>query len=217
MFIENADGLSNLYRGAAPLAYRFLHTGTFFAYGVEFLQGEVMFNNKFYVDVKLNLNGHMDELYLYIKETERYVVLNKDFVDFFKIGERSFINIKKQAANGRTFPDAGYYEVMFSNSSVKFLKKTRKLYSERINNYASASTNSKVERLFTPEFSYYLIKEEKSANIKRLRDIVSFFGIRRGDVKAFIRERDLDLRHNKDNSFTEIIKFIENKGITPSK
>ncbi len=217
IFFENADGLSNLYRGPAPLAYRFLHTGTFFAYGVEFLQGEVIFNNKLYVDIKLNLNSHLDELYLYVKDSERYVVLNKEFVDFFTLGERRFINIKKTLENEKTSPDPGYYEVLYSNSAVKLLKKTKKIYSERINNYSSSSTNSKVERIFSPEYSYYIIKGKDVKYVKRMRDIISFFGVKRGIVKPFIREKNLDLRHNKDQSFTEIIKFIHKNGSTPAK
>jgi len=217
IFFENADGLSNLYRGPAPLAYRFLHTGTFFAYGVEFLQGEVIFNNKLYVDVKLNLNSHLDELYLYIKDSERYVVLNKDFVDFFTLGERKFVNIKKDSDTEQTSPDPGYYEVLYSNSTLRLLKKTKKIYSERINNYSSAATNSKVERIFSPEYSYYLIKGKNVKYVKRLKDIISFLGVKRGDVKPFIREKNLDMRHNKDQSFTEIIKFINKKGTTPAK
>ncbi len=217
IFFENADGLSNLYRGPAPLAYRFLHTGTFFAYGVEFLQGEVIFNNKLYVDVRLNLNSHIDELYLYVKDSERYVVLNKDFVDFFTLGEKKFINIKKISDKEKSSPEPGYYELLFANNSVRLLKKTKKIYSERINNYSSAATNSKVERIFSPEFSYYLIRGKDVKYVKRLRDITSFLGVKRGEVKPFIREKDLDLRHNKDQSFTEIIKFIYKQGATPAK
>ena len=217
IFFENADGLSNLYRGPAPLAYRFLHTGTFFAYEVEFLRGDVIYNNKLYVDVKLNLNSHLDELYLYIKDSERYVVLNKNFVDFFTIGERKFVNIKRNSEDTKSSPEPGYYEVLYSGNAAKLLKKTKKIYSERINNYSSAATNSKVERIFSPEYSYYIIKGKDVKYVKRLRDIISCFGIRRGDVKPLIKEKDLDLRHNKDISFTEIIKFIDKKGTTPVK
>ncbi|PKO97968.1 MAG: hypothetical protein CVU13_12370 [Bacteroidetes bacterium HGW-Bacteroidetes-8] len=213
-FADSADGFSNLYRGSAPLAYRFLHTGTFFAYGVEFLPGEVLFNDKLYTDVMLNLNSHLDELYLFIKETGRYVVLNKNFVDYFSIAHRKFYHFRESKKSEADTLSPGFYELLYGNESARLFKKTKKVYAERINHFASAATNSKLERMFMPLYSYYLIKDKETYNIKRFRDILSIYDIRRRDLRPLIREKSLDVTKDKENSFTEIISFIETSGIS---
>jgi hypothetical protein len=216
-FADSADGFSNLYRGSAPLAYRFLHTGTFFAYGVEFLPGEVMFNDKLYTDVMLNLNSHLDELYLFVKETGRYVVLNKDFVDYFSIAQRKFYHFRESKTSEADTLSPGFYELLYGNESSRLFKRTKKVYAERINHFASSVTNSKLERMFMPIYSYYLIKEKETHNLKRFRDILSIYNIRRRELRPLIREKSLDVTKDKENSFTEIIKFIESSGISGKK
>jgi hypothetical protein len=213
-FADSADGFSNLYRGSAPLAYRFLHTGTFFAYGVEFLPGEVIFNDKLYTDIMLNLNSHLDELYLFVKETGRYVVLNKDFVDYFSIAQRKFYHFRESKKNVADTLSPGFYELLYGNESARLFKKTKKVYAERINHFASAATNSKLERMFMPLYSYYLIKEGDTYSIKRFRDILSTYGVRKREIRPLIREKSLDVTKDKENSFTEIIRFIETSGIS---
>jgi len=216
-FADSADGFSNLYRGSAPLAYRFLHTGTFFAYGVEFLPGEVMFNDKLYTDVMLNLNSHLDELYLFIKETGRYVVLNKDFVDYFSIAQRKFHHFRESKKGETDTLSPGFYELLYGNESARLYKKTKKVYAERINHFASATTNSKLERIFMPIYSYYLIKEGYTHNVKRFGDILSIYEVRRKEIRPLIREKNLDVTKDKENAFREIISFIETSGISRKK
>ncbi len=221
LFIDSAGGLSNLYRGTAPLAYRFIHTGTFYAYSENFEKGEVVFNDKLYTDVQLNINSHIDELYLKVEESGRFILLNKEFVQYFKIGERRFINISEKfpdegGLNLKNIPN-GYYEVMYENNRSKLLKRTKKIYAERINHFASSVTNSKVERMFLPAYTFYLADEKRVQTIKRYRDIISFYGVRRKAVTPFIRENNLDIRENQDLFFKEIVRFIESSGINQRK
>ncbi len=216
-FADSADGFSNLYRGSAPLAYRFLHTGTFFAYGVDFLSGEVLFNDKLYTDVMLNINSHLDELYLFISESGRYVVLNKDFVDHFTIGTKKFHHFREGKKGETDTLAPGFYELLYGGDPARLYKKTKKVYAERINHFASAATNSKLERMFMPLYSYYLIKDGNTHNIKRFRDILTIYGVRRREIRPLIREKNLDVTKEKEISFTEIIRFIETSGISQKK
>ncbi len=68
-----------------------------------------------------------------------------------------------------------------------------------------------------PIYSYYLIKEKETHNIKRFRDILSIYNVRRRELRPLIREKSLDVTKNKENSFTEIIRFIETTGISGKK
>lgn len=209
IFTESAEGYSNLYRGTAPLAYKFTHTGTYYAYSADFMDGIVKYNNKLYSNLKLNLNSHLDELYLFIKHTGRYVVLNKDYVDYFKMGEREFRHIREMKGSKGDMLSPGYYEVLYKKDDLILYKKIRKTYAERINQAVNAETKSKVERLFIASFSYYLVKGENVKSIKRVGEIIKLYPSVRKEIRQLIREKNLDQRADRDHAFTEIIKFVE--------
>ncbi len=208
-FTESAEGYSNLFRGTAPLAYKFTHTGTYFAYSSDFSKGKVVYNNKTYHDVLLNLNSHLDELYLFINYSGRYVVLNKEFVDSFTMGDREFVNVRTNSLQDNSVMAPGFYEVLYKNKSVTLFKKIKKSYSERINQAASSETGSKLERLFLLSNSYFLTKGKSTYAVKRVGDIIRLYPEKRRDIRVLIRERDLDVRHDRDRSYTEIIKLVE--------
>jgi len=203
-FINDAGEFSNIYRGQAPLEYNFFHTGTFYAYSSEFEKGDVIFNGKLYKDIYMNLNSHLDELNVLIKTSGRIVVLNGEFVDCFNLGKRKFINI----AHDDHSLQKGFYEVLY-NGNAKLYKKTKKIYSERINESISSKTQSKLERLFIVNENYYLLKENTVKIIKNKSDLLAGFRDRKRDIRQFIRERNLDMKHDKDHSFALAIGFVE--------
>ncbi|MFA6769859.1 MAG: hypothetical protein WCR71_01640 [Bacteroidales bacterium] len=206
LFVEEAKELSNLYRGAAPLNYKFKYTGTYFAYSEEYVLGNVFYNDKLYKDVLLNLNSHLDELYVFVSENGMPVMLNKKFVEKFNIDNRDFINFK---FNGTEIPlEDGYYEVLWSNSENKLIKKTIKKYEERINHLANLETNSKIERFFLHSDQYYLLKEGSVKEIKRVSHIRSFYGVSGSLIRKHIRDKALDVKHNKDAAFISIVEFV---------
>jgi hypothetical protein len=203
-FVRDAGEFSNIYRGQAPLEYNFFHTGTFYAYSSEFEKGNVMFNGKLYKDIYMNLNSHLDDLNVLIKTSGRIVVLNGEFVEFFNMGKREFINLRSDNQSLQK----GYYEVLY-NGDARLYKKTTKTYSERINESISFKTQSKLERLFIVSESYYLIKENSVKLIKNKADLLSGFRDRKRDIRQFIRERNLDMKKDKDRSFALVIGFVE--------
>lgn len=208
-FTENAEGYSNLYRGTAPLAYKFTHTGSYFAYSPEFQSGTLRYNNKTYTNVMMNLNSHLDELYLFISYSGRYVVLNKDFVDTFTMGSKEFHNVRTNEYEGNSTLPPGYYEVLQKSTNVVLYKKTKKTYAERINQSASSTTNSKLERMFLATYTYHLVKDQKAHLIKRVGDIIRLYPDKRKQIRHLVRVQNLDFRGNRDNTFAEIIKFVE--------
>lgn len=208
-FMSKSQGLSNLYRGTAPLNYRFKFTGTYFAYSEDFKQGDICFNEKIYHNILINLNSHLDELYLHIPESGRYVVLNRDFVSRFNMENRKFINsnhiyivIKPSSLNG-------FCEILFEKDGVLLLKKIIKTYAERINHFTSTDNNSKLERMFNTSHNYYLIKDQKAYHIKNYRDISNALQFKVRDIKRYSRENDLDYREDKDLSFYKVVEFIQ--------
>lgn len=238
-FVKSSGELSNLYRGAAPIEYRFKYTGTYFAYTESYIKGNVLYNGRIYKDISLNLNSHNDDLQINIDNSRLFVTLNKDFVHSFTIGEHKFINV------GRSHPtekkiDAqvseiiegvdvnyidillppGYYEIIH-DGELKLLKKTKKIYSERINQSASAETKSQIERFFVESITYYLVKdkinrskitsqEKEVVLIKRKSTLIAQLKSKKSDVRQYIRNANIDYS-NKDILFAAILAYYEEK------
>jgi len=208
-FVKEAGELSNIFRGQSTIIYNFRHTGTYYAYSEKFEKGSVKFNGKVYTNLTLNLNCHLDELNLLIDGTRRIMVLNNEFVEYFSFGGRNFVNMKElKQDSGIVGMEAGYYEILY-NGSAKLYKRTKKAYAERINETINLETKSKIERTFLATESYYLFKAGLVLPVKKKSDLLSCYKDKKRNIRIFIRENELDLRNDKDHSFTEVIKFVE--------
>ncbi len=208
-FMSSSQGLLNLYRGTAPLNYRFKFTGSYFAYSEDFKRGDICFNEKTYHGILINLNSHLDELYIHIPESGRYVVLNKDYVSRFNMQSKKFINSDQIFIVNKPTPLNGFCEILFEDNNVMLLKKIIKTYAERINNFTSTENNSKLERIFNPSYYYYIIKDQKAYHIRNYRDISNALQFKIRDIRRYSRENHLDVRTNKDISFFKVVELIQ--------
>ncbi len=220
---ENAKEHSLLYRGKAPFAYRFIYTGTYFAYSEEFQKGDLRYNDKIYHDVLLNINSHLDELYLFNTYSRKYVVLNKEYVDYFTLDGRKFVNIRKPTGV-KALPvtnnlpvtndlSPGYYEVIFKNNSLGLYKKIKKIYSDKIghsyNPGQAEDGRYAVERIFEISHTYFFVRQGIVKTIRRFSDLLREFPEQKGEIRHFVRERGFDIRNGKDLTYSEVLKFVE--------
>jgi hypothetical protein len=162
-FMDSAGENSALFKGYTPVLYRFVHTGTYYAFEKSYLDGDVIYNGKRYSGVKLNLNSHLDELIVFDVKSNRYVQLNKSYVDTFTIGTRKFINLMERDKSGMI--DPGYYQLLYDNS-VSVYKKIVKVYSETVNQEYIASSRGVIKKFIT-SVKYYLVNSDGTYVIKR--------------------------------------------------
>jgi hypothetical protein len=215
IYAAGAEELSNLYRGVAPISYRFIYNGTCYAYKEDFEIGNLFYNGKVYRDVLLNLNAHTGELVVKVEKTGFLVRLNRDFVSSFTIGNHRFVNVKDFED---TLLSPGYYEVIF-DGHMKLLKKIKKNYAERINQSANASSNIQIDRSFNPAITYYLITGNSKVGlnkpegsilkvIKRKAGIISSLKEHKKEVRQFIRKNHITTLE-KDAQYAAILNFAE--------
>lgn len=195
-FVKESGERSVLYRGEEPLIYNFRTNGTFYAFSENFEKGSVKYNGKIYKDVYLNLNSHLDELYVKAENSMGVTVLNKEFVENFSFGGRNFVN-----------SSTGYYQVLF-DGSVKLYKKITKKYEERLE---GTSMRNQMERLFVPSVNYYLWDGKTFRTLKRMSDLLSYYKSERRAIRQMIRENGDRFRNDKDFSFAETIRFVESR------
>lgn len=194
-----------LFRGRVPTPYKFLHKGTYYAYKKEFIDGTLKYNGVEYQDILMNLNSHLDEMYVMSKSSSRTIVLNPDFFEFAHFDSGYYIYVRNaQIADG-------YYEILYSGK-VSLYKKNIKVFSEKIGDYVDAQTNSRIIRSFTSADLYYLKKDGKFYPIKKRSSIISLFKSNRQEIRRFIRENNLNSREGKtiDYIYAKIVEYADN-------
>jgi len=119
-------------------------------------KGSLVYRDKLYSNVLLNLDALSDELLLYDTLSYRYLQVNKNFVASFTLSERQFINI-----------DNAYYEVLY-DGQLEYYKKWKKVYTEK-------TIRESIVRSFETLATLYALRYGKLHKITNLRSLKKIF------------------------------------------
>ena len=205
-YMQESGSNSVLFRGSSPLLYSFKYTGTFFAYSPIFEKGELRYNGKNYHNVEMNLNSHLDELYVKFNGSAIVVTLNDDLTENFNIGNRFFVNLKGDDKQGS--PTPGFYQVLYRGNDVLY-KKIKKTYQEQITQSYTEGANNKLERYFKTSETYYLLKGNSYFIIKNRLTLMNLYKNEKRELGRFVRESNLNFYDFKDESYVSIMNFVE--------
>ena len=190
---------SVLFRGPSPLLYSF-------KYSPVFDKGELRYNGKNYHNVEINLNSHLDEVYVKFNGSAIIVTLTNDMVEHFNIGNKFFLNLKDDEKVDS--PSPGFYQVLYSGKDV-LLKKIKKVYQEQISQSYTEGANNKLERSFKTAVTYYLFKDNVYYEVKNRSSIVNLYKNEKKEIGRFVRESNLNFYDLKDESYVAIMNFVE--------
>lgn len=210
-FVEDYDYLSDakidavIFRGPIYVKYPYRFDGTFYAYSDEFLESRINYNGKEFKGVKLNLNANRDELYIQMYGAGMIIVLEKDYVKDFSLGERNFINHTE--GDGIEGLEYGYYELLYKGKDM-LLKKIKQNFNEKFDNVGSATLKS-----FYPAYTYYVVKDGKAVTLKGRSAFAKIYKPYKGQINGFIKERRLKFagKEANDKVFTLIMEYIDTK------
>lgn len=196
---KSVDMQSLLFRGRVERRYAYRYQGTYFAYQDKYVKGEVYFNKRHYSDVLINLNSHRDRVSVTKSEGQLPVILDRRYVEWFKMGSRLFVNIengKYQELNG------GYYEVLFDDGEKRLLKKIYKEYKELLE-------RDVVEREFLSKIDYYLVTGGKAEKVHGKKSFAKLFPQSKKDIKRVNREASFAVKEDKDllyKAYMEVVR-----------
>lgn len=199
LYQQNVDVQSLLYRGRVERRYTYKHKGSYFAYHEKYILGEVYFNKRLYSNIYINLNSHRDRVS--VKQTENHlpVILDKRYVEWFKMGGRLFINLGRGEYKGL---DAGYYEVLYQDSDKRLLKKIYKEYKELLE-------RDVVEREFLNKTTYYVVIGDKVEKISGRKGIFALFPRSKRVLKSTYRGLPQVVRNDKDRLFKALMEVAK--------
>jgi hypothetical protein len=183
-----------IYRGPVALKYPFLFEGSTYVFSDEFLEGNVRYNGKTYYRALLNLDAHRDELCIRLPESGVVVVLSKELVKEFSLGENRFI---KCMWEDEDLKDT-YCQVLYSGN-VTVLKKVEKDFYLR----------DGISQVVYEKVKYYLVKDGVPYLIRKKKDLSKLY---REDKKRLNSAMDSleDSVADKDEFYARVGAFIDN-------
>ncbi len=201
-YSQEADVYSPIYNGKFPPQYHSRYLGTFYLDSEEFLPGTVVYNGKLYTDVELNLNAHLDELYIVIRKYHTQSVMLKDYVSEFTIGDKAFTKILFKDWPGA--PREGYFQVLHNGERIKVFKWTHKSY-----NKANPS-ETQASYVFDSRFFYYVVKDGVFIPVKNKGSFLKALSSHKKEVKDYIGQHKLILKKEaRDQSFAACAAYYE--------
>ena len=183
-----------IYRGPVALKYPFLFEGSTYVFSDEFMEGNVRYNGKTYYRALLNLDAHRDELCIRLPESGVVVVLSKELVKEFSLGEKRFI---KCMWEDEDLKDT-YCQVLYSGN-VTVLKKVEKDFYLR----------DGISQVVYEKVKYYLVKDGVPYLIRKKKDLSKLY---REDKKRLNSAMDSleDSVADKDEFYARVGAFIDN-------
>ena len=113
---------AGIFRGKLPNIYPHKFNGTYFWDRKEFQRGDVMYNGKLYRDVSLNIDACEGELLVRPLENANAVVVFRDQVAWFTMGQSLFVNLRYL---GWKEAQEGYFEVIRDGETPLLRKRSR--------------------------------------------------------------------------------------------
>ncbi len=115
---------ATIFRGKLPNVYPYKFNGTYFWDRKVFQRGDVMYNGRLYRDVSLNLDACEGELLVRAQENANAVVVFRDQVAWFTMGQSLFVNLRY--LGWKEAPE-GYFEVIRDGEIPLLRKRIKKL------------------------------------------------------------------------------------------
>ncbi|NLA15425.1 MAG: hypothetical protein GX877_02670 [Bacteroidales bacterium] len=195
-YLEQSGGYAPLYNGKIPPAYKQIYEGTYYLTSDVFYKGTVRYNGKFYTDVLLNLNAHLDELYIRMPQYYTSSILLKNHVSSFSLEGMEFIHITKEEWPGA--PEEGYYQILYSGKEISILKKNEKKMKSK-----AAEIEAKASHYFSESIDYYVLRDGIFYPFKGKLSFLRILRDKRSVLNRYIRENKLKFsKEVKDASIT---------------
>ena len=162
-FEQDAGGLSTLFRGRVQKTIPFRYNGTFYLDTRTFKRGDILYNGKQYTNVLLNLDASAQELVTRPETTSAGIILHRDQVAWFTIGNRLFVNLRYI---GYSQAPAGYFEIIRDGRepllrlTLKTFKAATGMLSSKELDDMDDNYDTDVPSYFSREERYYIIQAD---------------------------------------------------------
>lgn len=161
-FKETAGVQSVLYRGRQATQYNLRYNGIPYWETTEFLPGSVIYNEKTYTDVLLNIDAVSMDLLVKYEPSMPAVSLHRDDVLSFDIAGQQYINLNAQGIDA---PE-GFFRVLLDGEEQDVVMQVQKMLKKATDNrngkaigYYDPDYDPSVIEFFEYSARYYFLKD----------------------------------------------------------
>jgi hypothetical protein len=167
----------------------------------EFKKGNINYNNQNYSDLLLKYDILMDELVLKPYAETNYTQINliKENVNFFKIGNEKFVNLKANTANYKS----GYYEETLISDNVI-------LYTRHYKKKNNVTKDNVFMIEFIEDYDFILLKDNKFILVNDKNEIIKLYPAKKSKINDFFY-MNRNLKKDDPSLFMKnLMKYINN-------
>jgi len=177
--------------------YRVINERHQFFESKDFKPGSVVYYGQQYFDVSLKYDMYLDNLLgiNYELANEPAMVFDKNGVDKFSIGNTHFENISHRIAS----EDAGFFEVLLKNDSLKLYKKYQKKIFKRTDEQV-------IYYEFKDGYSYLLYLYDSYYPFKKVKELNRIFPKYRKELKLISKKHSALKKSNTDDYAKMVLK-----------
>lgn len=180
-----------------PYTFTFIKEGHPFFQTNQYAAGTVNYEDKFYENVKLLFDQHLD---MVILDAGVRVELINDRLPEFTIADHRFVRLPINTVN-QVLP-TGYYEILHTGG-LNLYKKEYKEFKEVL----SVTEGYQVEVL--DKVSYFIQKDNQFHRVKNKGALLDILRDRRGEVEKYIQSNRLNFRRDKENTITKAVIYYD--------
>lgn len=188
---------SNLYNGLAQEPYELQANGTpYFGTG-DWFKGKVQYDNVIYQNAILKYDLVRDLLLVQNPASRNSFSLFKPRVDWFTLGDRMFVNLKK--GMGVNPPAEGYYEQLCQGSITLFEKWTK--------SFQETLANNSIDRHVEEKTKFYALKDGVFYPIPGVKALFKLTKDRKGEIKKQLKRNHIKPRRNLQTGLAAIAQY----------
>jgi hypothetical protein len=161
--------------------------------------GDIVYNGEYYDNVPFLYDITTDNLITESYINGQEIRLVKPKISHFTISGRSFVQMNVRENPG--IPLNGFYEVFYNGPSM-VIGKHQKNEEQRID-------QNRLIVVYTERERYYVRKDGSFLRISRKSDLLKVFRDRKSDLRAFIREQNLQISKHNPEAFATVAKYYD--------
>lgn len=169
-------------------------------YAFEWISGSVLYSGEYYTASFL-YDLSADNLIMQIVALQKQILLVKEKVDEFTLGETHFVKLSQTPSF-----EGGFHELVYDGQTKVFIRKKKKL--ERVVGY-----DVEFPFKYVPKTTYYIRKGDQYYLVKSKRSVLKVFAGKESTLKAFIRSQTKSFKEDRVFFIREMARLYDQSSV----
>jgi hypothetical protein len=198
------DPEPSLYRGPQYVEYGYLlkKGHPWFGDG-QMHQGQIRYDSILYAGLSLSYDEVTDQVVINDPYESYKIALISELISQFTIGNHLFVRLTDSL--NPSAPKNGFYEQLYKGRTTLLKKEKKNIRKDE------SSEKEGVTQYILSNTSWYLKKGTVYYPVDNKNMVLTALSDKNKELKAYIRNNDLDLKKDKDNALIKILTWYDNQ------